>query len=116
MIDSFGKPQSGILEGNLNWMGDYHECLNVNDFGKYCQYEDPRFVNAREDIAPHFILGLCPPKTCSTADIAELMTYGISSIPANVTKFLNITLPNVTEPYIRCHEEAEIDAPAIASM
>ena len=47
MIDSFGKPESGILNGNFKWVGDYNECIGIrasnpnyttigNFRGKYC--------------------------------------------------------------------------------
>lgn len=46
MIDSYGKPERGFLQGNLNWLGDYNECIDVyappfnnsvGDFhGQYC--------------------------------------------------------------------------------
>ncbi|GBM80809.1 Nose resistant to fluoxetine protein 6 [Araneus ventricosus] len=47
MVDSFGKPSSGILLGNVRWLGEYNECrgvyappkenTGVGDFhGKYC--------------------------------------------------------------------------------
>ena len=29
VLDSWGKPETGILHGNLNWLGAYDECLNV---------------------------------------------------------------------------------------
>ena len=29
MLDSWAKPERGILNGNLNWIGAYDECLNV---------------------------------------------------------------------------------------
>ena len=46
MIDSFGKPKSGILEGSVFWLGDYDECVSINikslDFqGRYCRVADP---------------------------------------------------------------------------
>ncbi len=41
VLDSFGKPGSGILQGNLLWTGEYRQCLNISvpDVGfkgKYC--------------------------------------------------------------------------------
>ena len=29
VLDSWGKPETGILHGNLNWLGAYDECLNI---------------------------------------------------------------------------------------
>lgn len=47
MLDSYSKPESGILEGNFKWLGDYSECIQLkaplepnstagNFQGKYC--------------------------------------------------------------------------------
>ncbi|GIY21135.1 hypothetical protein CDAR_494761, partial [Caerostris darwini] len=52
MLDSYGKPESGILLGNLNWIGEYDECVNayapqkentsIGGFhGKYCTMQIP---------------------------------------------------------------------------
>ena len=30
VVDATGKLESGILEGNIYWVGDYNECLKVN--------------------------------------------------------------------------------------
>ncbi|GFU10745.1 nose resistant to fluoxetine protein 6 [Trichonephila clavipes] len=56
MLDSFGKPESGILQGNLKWLGNYDQCLKVyappdnkteaGDFhGKYCLLHIPSAVH-----------------------------------------------------------------------
>ena len=104
------------FKGNLNWMGAFTECLSLDFFSQYCQYEDPATANVRNDILPHFKLGLCMPKSCSNKDIAELVSFGLSLIPPNVTYHLNVTFPNVTEAFISCHEPAEIDGPAIVAL
>ena len=46
MVDSFGKPTSGILQGSVLWLGEYNECINITvntlDFqGKYCRIAKP---------------------------------------------------------------------------
>ena len=45
VIDSFGKPTSGILQGSLGWIGEYRECKNATDgnewIGKYCIVSRP---------------------------------------------------------------------------
>ncbi|KAJ8721773.1 hypothetical protein PYW08_004175 [Mythimna loreyi] len=47
-IDASGKPPSGFLEGNWNDLGDYHQCLKINQVendmrfqGKYCTLRIP---------------------------------------------------------------------------
>jgi hypothetical protein len=45
-LDAFGKPESGIFDGNLFWLGDYNECTSiivktVAFKGKYCKISNP---------------------------------------------------------------------------
>ena len=45
VVDSWGKPESGILRHNFKWMGRYYECIaasSANINGKYCmaQFEE----------------------------------------------------------------------------
>ncbi|KAG8198740.1 hypothetical protein JTE90_023505 [Oedothorax gibbosus] len=35
MLDSYGKPESGLLRGQLKWLGDYNECLD-----SYASYDE----------------------------------------------------------------------------
>ena len=32
MVDSFGKPGSGILDGNLQWFGSFEQCKSAADY------------------------------------------------------------------------------------
>ncbi|GBN22298.1 hypothetical protein AVEN_106738-1, partial [Araneus ventricosus] len=52
VLDSYGMPESGILGGNLKWLGQYDECVgvqapskentSVGGFrGKYCTLQVP---------------------------------------------------------------------------
>lgn len=44
MLDAWGKPESGILQGNLRWEGRYFQCRSVENVvdsklkfaGKWC--------------------------------------------------------------------------------
>ncbi|GBM42507.1 hypothetical protein AVEN_189201-1, partial [Araneus ventricosus] len=51
-LDSYGKPETGILTGNIKWLGQYDECVDiqapskdntgVEGFrGKYCTLQVP---------------------------------------------------------------------------
>jgi hypothetical protein len=45
-LDAFGKPESGIFDGNLFWLGDYNECTSTIEKtvafkGKYCKISNP---------------------------------------------------------------------------
>ncbi|KFM59972.1 Nose resistant to fluoxetine protein 6, partial [Stegodyphus mimosarum] len=75
MIDAFGKPESGFLQGNTRFIGDYNECLNVyappqenttagNFHGKYCFLQVPFLKLGNFSLSSTF--GVCIPDTCSS--------------------------------------------------
>lgn len=43
MIDSFGKPGAGVLDGNIKWLGSFDECLNIDPvvYGNPLKKTDP---------------------------------------------------------------------------
>ncbi|KAJ6223339.1 hypothetical protein RDWZM_001884 [Blomia tropicalis] len=84
MIDSIGRPTSGILEGRLTYLGQYDECIATkgeNFVGKYCiaHIQLPRNVSQTlakiSGISSSLYqnlpvkLGVCLPSTCSTEDV-----------------------------------------------
>ncbi|GBO19188.1 hypothetical protein AVEN_208069-1, partial [Araneus ventricosus] len=73
MLDSYGKPESGILLGNFKWLGEYDECLGVyapakanaslgNFHGKYCTLEVPLKL---QNMTLPFSTALCLPDSCN---------------------------------------------------
>ncbi|GFR30452.1 nose resistant to fluoxetine protein 6 [Trichonephila clavata] len=72
MIDSYGKPESGVLNGNVKWLGEYFECLDirappkpyedVGGFqGKYCTLQIPlKFGNVSLPLST----AVCLPDSC----------------------------------------------------
>jgi hypothetical protein len=80
VVDSFGKPPSGILAGALIWPGDYNECLSINELAdtdwnsKYCSLESFLSNRSTNYQSQHlqFKYGSCMPKTCTESDIAAI--------------------------------------------
>ncbi|XP_042896782.1 nose resistant to fluoxetine protein 6 [Parasteatoda tepidariorum] len=78
MIDSFGKPESGFLEGNLKWVGNFDECRNAyapkkkgSDAGGYHGH----YCNLKltlMDTLPMRI-GICLPETCNPSDFEPIL-------------------------------------------
>lgn len=77
MLDSFGKPSAGLLTGNLNWMGDFDECVNANTgsdasvvfSGQYCKLLLPfHFIGQSWTLQ----LGTCVPSGCSSTDTSAV--------------------------------------------
>ncbi|XP_055947834.1 nose resistant to fluoxetine protein 6-like [Argiope bruennichi] len=73
MLDSYGKPGSGILQGNVRWLGDYDECLDIrappkentdvgNFRGKYCSLQIPLKLGA---LSLPVSMAVCLPDSCS---------------------------------------------------
>ncbi|XP_035206228.1 nose resistant to fluoxetine protein 6-like [Stegodyphus dumicola] len=95
VLDSSGKPSSGLLEGGVYFIGFYSECVNavvkISDdssfSGKYCllNLEFPE-TNNQKDIIPEAswlvftqsqkppTIGVCIPSSCSENDLAYAST------------------------------------------
>lgn len=81
VLDSFGKPPSGILRGALIWPGDFQECVASTEestswTSKYCQLENVlKSVNTTDFTIQSkliFKYGACMPYKCSENDIASI--------------------------------------------
>ncbi|XP_071040695.1 nose resistant to fluoxetine protein 6-like [Parasteatoda tepidariorum] len=95
MLDSFGKPESGILEGNVKWLGDFDECKSVyaprnrgrGGFqGQYCTLQ----VTAMKYLP--LSIGVCLPDTCNSSEFKDIINNS-SYLPA-LSRFgidLNVT-------------------------
>ncbi|CAL1277755.1 unnamed protein product [Larinioides sclopetarius] len=89
MVDSFGKPESGILLGNFKWLGEYDECLKIyappkgktglGDFhGKYCTLTIPiKLGNAALPLST----AVCLPDSCNPNATFNGM---FNSVPKNI--------------------------------
>ncbi|CAF1508187.1 unnamed protein product, partial [Didymodactylos carnosus] len=101
-IDSWGKPSSGIMHGNLFWLGSYDECVEelyqldrsyVSQpyHGKYCIISKP--VNPQVVFRPPSLAyGFCVPHSCNERELVSFIQ--------NLLPFYQ----NITENYINCVE------------
>ncbi|XP_055947829.1 nose resistant to fluoxetine protein 6-like [Argiope bruennichi] len=73
MLDSYGKPESGILAGNIKWLGAYDECVGIqsvsqknasvgNFRGKYCTLQIPLRL---ENVSIPISTAVCLPDSCN---------------------------------------------------
>ena len=116
VIDSFGKPPSGILQGSLNWVGEYVECKNIsvesiNWQSKHCVISK---LNKEKNIDPNNVkislrYGVCMPKNCSSSDIANVINF---LIDLRFSKYGLVINPED----VVCSEEKSLDARAIIAM
>ncbi|GAB6033348.1 hypothetical protein CHUAL_013115 [Chamberlinius hualienensis] len=124
MIDAFGKPGSGILEGNAQWAGNYQQCLNANSNeirGRYCWLEFPAnaivsFLKQDHHFTHHSIkTAICVPNTCNDAELMKLADF----IQAKISSYFDMkterTSVNVTCVGIN-ESKIEQDPMAIIAM
>ncbi|XP_078365906.1 O-acyltransferase like protein-like isoform X2 [Oculina patagonica] len=71
-LDAIGKPQSGLLLGNLGWLGSYSECTKTIVDAHYClAYVTVPSVNITEKYPIRW--GICAPKQCSEEDVTKAL-------------------------------------------
>ncbi|GBN16297.1 hypothetical protein AVEN_86381-1, partial [Araneus ventricosus] len=91
MLDSFGKPESGLLIGNLKWIGEYDECLgikaprveytSIGGFrGRYCTLQIPLTL---KNMSLPVSTAVCLPDSCNPNGT-------IASIFGNIFKDFNL--------------------------
>ncbi|CAH2296563.1 nose resistant to fluoxetine 6-like [Pelobates cultripes] len=75
MYDALGKVGSAILNGNMDRIGLYSECVSVtapsgNFRGEYCKLHV-------EQEGAKFVIGICVPNSCSSHEITSLTNMDI---------------------------------------
>ncbi|GBM85816.1 hypothetical protein AVEN_20018-1 [Araneus ventricosus] len=105
MLDSYAKPESGFMLGNVRWVGEFTECLgvyappkadtDVGDFhGKYCSLE---FHLEMKNMSVPLYVGLCLPESCNpsgtlSAEVENLKLSGpIPTYGEKIDSLLNTT-------------------------
>ena len=58
-LDSLGKPPTGILGGNIRWIGNYEECLRIPD-SHYCDMKNVAINITIQTIVSIFVLIIIP--------------------------------------------------------
>ncbi|WAR03139.1 NRF6-like protein [Mya arenaria] len=125
MFDADTKLPSGFLMGNLLWIGDYEECVNVTATiyvgqnrtlpthpftGQFCTTAIPLGPEPEAGVdvggngmpAAALKLGLCVPSTCSEMDINTLINSTLAIIPQAMNTTLQATVTscqNTNLPY-----------------
>ncbi|KAL3870699.1 hypothetical protein ACJMK2_038743 [Sinanodonta woodiana] len=77
-LDAMGKPPSGILDGQILWLGSYDECVDANVLnnatqfrGQYCLADIPMtgILPSVPGIPPKITIALCVPDTCQLSSL-----------------------------------------------
>ena len=87
MLDAWGKPGAGILDGNIFYYGSYDECGSIENFN-YC------IVGLKQSMGS---LGVCVPNECNDEDVQFVFSHvlGILSVDVNITT----SCPALTQQY-----------------
>jgi hypothetical protein len=89
ILDAYGKPPAGILQGNVLWLGDYKECLNTTNevigwSSKYCAIQKSQPLDGKQfDLTSLVKYGICMPKNCSNDDIISILNL-CNFFPSNL--------------------------------
>jgi len=126
MIDSIGKPESGVLQGNLKWLGAYDQCRSVKATemntttnmteslfdGKYCT----NFVDMSLPIPGvpplGLLIGSCLPHTCTDADATVILYTAVGTI----NPLLSVLGVKLGAKYAHCPEKLPLDSAAIGMI
>lgn len=88
MLDAFGKPENGLLEGNLYWPGEFDECRavtsngngNLSFTGQYCKVSVPVSLDGQK---ANLQIGVCVPSGCRGDDVTTLSKTVLTLIQHN---------------------------------
>ncbi|XP_033763772.1 nose resistant to fluoxetine protein 6-like [Pecten maximus] len=109
VIDSWGKPAAGILDGNINWLGSYDQCLSIEpEYQEENTFQLNYCVSGFKYNALNVpILGMCLPKSCTENDV--------KIITNSVLQQISMDEP-LTANYARCKSEIEHDTITIVAI
>ncbi|CAF3744244.1 unnamed protein product [Rotaria sp. Silwood1] len=114
VFDAWGKPlPSGLLKGNMFWIGNYDECINplyqINNKSFVRQPIDTQYCALQsspinEQLVPSFglVLGLCLPASCNRQSIVTL----IQEI---------FKVHNLTKDYLQCSNDRSNEQNGLSS-
>uniref|UniRef100_A0A7M5WUY2 Nose resistant-to-fluoxetine protein N-terminal domain-containing protein n=1 Tax=Clytia hemisphaerica TaxID=252671 RepID=A0A7M5WUY2_9CNID len=87
-LDALGKPPTGLFEGNVNWIGNYEECMSIPNT-HYCDMKNVA-VNLMNRVTPLSTYGVCVPKECDIYDVTKLLNSTVNCLNQYLNKSINI--------------------------
>ncbi|XP_071814746.1 nose resistant to fluoxetine protein 6-like isoform X1 [Apostichopus japonicus] len=103
-LDAAGKPGAGLSAGNINMLGHFDECDNIDDF-KYCMI----ILNVNHSNVGGLQLpvtyGLCVPEECSEGDVVS----GIEIFFEGLENMFHIPLANIQSVICTSHPHHRFD-------
>lgn len=90
-IDSWAKPPSRVLHGNIRWLGAYDECKEIPN-AKYC-FSKMVLFGQDNPLVPGYYAS-CVPSQCTTSDVFKIL-----KVAENITsKYIAFGKPTCEEP------------------
>lgn len=120
MLDSMGKPPSGLLQGNIFWLGNYDQCITIEVdtrtnatiehktkfTGEYCLIEIMPKLKLKLKL-PFLIairVGVCFPSTCSFEDKTDILNSGV------FRPLKSLATVNIKKDFCQTKDSQTIDA------
>ncbi|CAF3405306.1 unnamed protein product [Rotaria socialis] len=114
-FDAWGKIPSGLMQGNMYWIGSVYECrhylrgLNNSVIAQPFKTRTCTIGNGiTNTIRP--IYGICVPRSCNASDIIDFINQRVIRIP-----FIQHSI-NVTTDDIHCIDRRQYDGTAILTI
>ncbi|XP_066933867.1 nose resistant to fluoxetine protein 6-like isoform X1 [Clytia hemisphaerica] len=77
-LDALGKPPTGLFEGNVNWIGNYEECMSIPNT-HYCDMKNVA-VKVLGRTIPLSTYGVCIQKKCDIYDVTKLLNSTVNCL------------------------------------
>ncbi|CAF1048354.1 unnamed protein product [Adineta steineri] len=114
-LDAWGKLPSGLMHGNIYWIGSVYECQHHLRGFNNSIVEQPFKTRTctignglSNTIRP--IYGICVPQSCNTDDIVNYINKRVIHIPY-IKDFVNLT-----DDSVHCIEHRQLDKMAILTI
>ncbi|CAF1044534.1 unnamed protein product [Rotaria sp. Silwood1] len=114
-FDAWGKLPSGLMQGNIFWIGSVYECqhylrgLNDSIIKQPFKTRTCTIGNGLSNIIRP-VYGICVPQSCNASDIVEFINQYVIRIP-----FIK-HLINITNDDVHCIEHRQLDTAAILTI
>jgi hypothetical protein len=114
-LDAWGKFPSGVMQGNIYWIGSPYECEHhlrgLNNTVVEQPYKTRTCVISNYGL-PNLrpVYGVCVPQSCNANDIVTYINQRAIRIPF-ISQFINLTDNNV-----RCIDNRPLSGTAILTM
>jgi hypothetical protein len=114
-LDAWGKFPSGVMQGNIYWIGSAYECEHhLRGLNNTVVVQPIRtrtcVIRNNDPQKTRPVYGICVPKSCDANDLVNYINQRTFRIPF-MRRFTNLTNDS-----IQCIDQRSYDATAILTM